>query len=73
MNNDTLVGSAGGNTFFYDNNNGNDTVTGAKDGDIVDMTTVNVSDISETAIDADKVTVYMKDGGALNVQGVGVI
>ena len=66
--NDTLVGGAGQNTFFFGNYNGNDTVTAAKDGDIVDLSSVTEAQIASTQIDEDKVTIALTDGSKLEVQ-----
>ena len=70
---DTLVGGTGQNTFFFGTADGNDTVTNAKDGDIVDLSTVSQEQIVSAQIDADKVSIALIDGSNLEVQSNGDI
>ncbi len=64
---DLLVGGAGKNTFFYTNGNGNDTIQGANNGDVVNLAQVTLEQIASSSITADAVTLNFKDGGSLQV------
>jgi Ca2+-binding RTX toxin-like protein len=68
---DTLFGGDGVNEFFYLKGNGDDVISGAKDGDVVKLLDISVDDIKAkyTSIDDDKVVIAMEDGGALTVDG----
>ena len=66
--NDLLVAGTGANTFFYNYGNGDDTIQGAKDGDVVDLTNITidqiVGEITETGVE-----LKFNDGGSLTVEG----
>ena len=71
--NDLLVGGGGRNIFFYNAGNGSDTVTGANDGDIVDLTNITLAQISTAEISSGGVTLNFVDGGKLNVEGTAAV
>ena len=71
--NDLLVGGGGRNIFFYNAGNGSDTVTGANDGDIVDLTNITLAQISSADISSGGVTLNFVDGGKLNVEGTAAV
>ena len=64
---DLLVGGASKNTFFYALGNGNDTISGANDGDLVYLSGVMLEQISGTSITADGVAISFADGGSLQI------
>ena len=49
-------------------NNGSDVATNAKDSDIVDLYDIVLDNIADASIDAEKITVLLKDGNTLTVQ-----
>ena len=69
--NDLLVGGSGKNSFFYNYGNGNDTIRGAKEGDVIDLTNILLDDIvdADSAIGDDGVKLQFTDGGSLTVEG----
>ncbi len=64
---DLLVGGTGKNTFYYLQGNGNDTIQGANNGDVVYLSTVTLEQISGTSITGDAVSINFTDGGSLQV------
>ena len=66
---DLLVGGNSQNLFFYCNGNGNDTISGANDGDGVILADVSLDQISGTKISAGSVDINFRDGGSLHVEG----
>ena len=67
--NDLLVGGSGKNLFFYCTGNGNDSITGARDGDFVILADVSLDQITSANITADAVDLRFADGGSLKVNG----
>ena len=67
--NDLLHGGGGRNIFFYLAGNGSDTVTGANDGDAVELIGLTLAQISSAEISSGGVTLNFVDGGKLNVNG----
>ncbi len=65
--NDFMQGGTGKNTFFYTNGNGNDTIQGANNGDVVNLAQVTLEQIASSNITADAVTLNFKDGGSLQI------
>ncbi|MBR4384559.1 MAG: hypothetical protein IKP64_13500, partial [Selenomonadaceae bacterium] len=68
---DLLIGGAGKNTFFYHLGNGNDTIQGAKFGDIVDLNTLTIDQVVGEIGDGFVVLKFI-DGGSLTVAGTEV-
>ena len=68
---DTLFGGDGKNEFYYTQGNGDDVIEGAKDGDVVKLLNISVSDLEAkfSSIDDDKVVLSMQDGGSLTING----
>lgn len=64
-----MIGGASQNTFFYTNGNGNDTITGANNGDVVYLSQVTLDQIASTNITSDAVTLNFKNGGSLKING----
>jgi len=69
--NDLLVGGAGLNSFFYNYGNGDDTIQGVDENDIIDLTNIGLDDIvdADSAISSDRVELKFTDGGSLTVEG----
>lgn len=66
--NDTLTGGTGQNTFFFMAGDGNDTIYGAHDGDIVDLGELSTSQLTAGNITASGVSLELSDGSKLEVQ-----
>ena len=66
--NDILVGGNGQNTFFFALVNGHDTIQNAHDGDVIDLSTVGLGYIANTAITESGVAVGLVDGSVVEVQ-----
>ncbi len=65
---DLLVGAAGGrNTFYYSLGNGDDTIAGVQDGDLVALDINSLDDIDEISIDETAITIKMNDGDELTI------
>ena len=67
-NNDVMIGGTGQNTFFFAFVNGNDTVQNAHNGDVIDLSTVELKYITGTAISAEGTAIALIDGSVLEVQ-----
>ena len=65
---DLLVGGTGANMFFYTTGNGDDTIQGANDGDLVYLSSITLDQISSTEIAQGTVAINFTDGGKLNVE-----
>lgn len=67
---DVLYGGKGKDTFFYAYGNGTDTVYGAEEGDVVNLS-LNLADIADavSGMEEDKVAIKFTDGGSLTVNG----
>ena len=70
---DTLQGGDGYNLFWYGLNNGNDLVTNAKESDLVHLYDIVLDNIADAPIDAEKITVTLKDGNSVTVQNSSTI
>ena len=66
---DTLVGGSGQNTFFFQYANGHDVIQGAHDGDVVELVALTLDNISSTAITGNGLSIDLKDGSQLSVEG----
>ena len=66
--NDVMIGGNGQNTFFFALVNGNDVIQNAHDGDVIDLTTVNTSEIVGTQITEGGTAVGLWDGSVLEVR-----
>lgn len=72
---DLLVGGTGKNTFYYALGNGADTIQGAKEGDVIDLTGVTIADVEAgvalgiSQIDDSGVSIGFATGGTLRVDG----
>lgn len=64
---DLLVGGEGKNTFYYTLGNGNDTISGVNDGDIVDLTGVSLESIIGADFTNNAVALNFIGGGKLTV------
>ena len=69
--NDLLIGGESKNTFFYHLGNGNDTIQGAKEGDIVDLNTMTINQVVGEIGDGG-VVLRFTDGGSLTVDSTDV-
>ena len=65
---DTLVGGSGANTFFFALENGNDIITSAHDGDVIDLTKLSVEQVASAEILDEGVMLELEDGSTLAVQ-----
>ena len=66
--NDTLVGGSGKNTFFFAQENGNDVIRNAHDGDVVDLTYLDADQFAAVEVTDDGVAIDLTDGSHLDVQ-----
>ena len=66
---DLLIGGNGQNTFYYEMGNGNDTIRGVNNGDIVDLSGVTVDQIMNAQVTPDAVEIKFADGGSLYIEG----
>lgn len=68
-----MVGGSGKNNFFYLVGDGNDTISNAQSGDVVELLNVNLSDIDVAGtIENSKgsnIEIKFNDGGSLVVEG----
>ena len=67
--NDTLIGGYGYNEFFYAIGNGNDVIKDADSGDLVNLASVRLSQITSAEVTWDAVNIRFDDGGSLYVKG----
>ena len=69
--NDLLKGGEGTNTYFYLFGDGEDTISGAKSGDVIELWNITLDDINfETSTgDSKQITIKFNDGGSLRVTG----
>ncbi|MBR5914785.1 MAG: hypothetical protein IKZ58_10580 [Selenomonadaceae bacterium] len=67
--NDTLVGGDGYDEFVYKSGNGSDVIQNAGDNDVVNLSSINLSQISGVEINIGQVNVDFVDGGKLQIQG----
>ena len=74
---DLLIGGSGKNLFFYANGNGNDTIEGVNDGDVVYLSQVTMENIAGTDFGTSSITLNFNDGGKLTIndegKGIGVV
>ena len=69
--NDTLVGGAGADMFWYGKNEGNDVITGVDENDVINLYNVNIADVESYDtwnITNNSISFNLKDGGSLTVQ-----
>ena len=69
--NDTLVGGAGADMFWYGKNEGNDVITGTDENDVINLYNVNIADVESYDtwnITNNSVSFNLKDGGSLTIQ-----
>ncbi|MCR5834011.1 MAG: hypothetical protein K6G55_05100 [Selenomonadaceae bacterium] len=64
--NDLLYGNTGADSFYYGIGNGNDTVSGMTDGDVVVLFDMTLDDIASTTTE-NNVVVNFKDGSSLTI------
>ena len=67
---DLLTGGDGKNMFFYTNGNGNDTIAGANDGDVVYFSGVTLEQISSSSVVDGNAVINFADGGKVTVTDV---
>ena len=67
--NDTLVGGAGYDEFFYSAGSGNDVVQNANSDDVINLLGVSLSQISGVNVNLNEVNINFNDGGSLRVEG----
>lgn len=70
--NDLMVAGTGKDTFFYNRGNGADTINGAKDGDVVDLTNIQLDQILGEITDTG-VELKFSDGGSLTVNSTAAV
>ncbi|MBR1580197.1 MAG: hypothetical protein IJ668_06840 [Selenomonadaceae bacterium] len=66
---DLLIGGDGSNTFFYALGNGSDTIQGINDGDLAVLVGISLDHISSADINDNSVSIELKDGGRLLIEG----
>ena len=67
--NDVLYGGTGDNTYFYGNNNGNDTIINSVQSDTVNLYDVSLTDIVSAGEVGQDFVVNMRGGNSLVIQG----
>ncbi len=67
--NDMMQAGSGRNEFFYGLGEGNDTITGTKDSDTVNLYNLNLSDLTGAVIENNKITITQTNGQKLTVSG----
>ena len=67
--NDMMFGGAGYDEFFYAVGGGSDVIQNADDNDLVNLASVNLSQISGVDVSVGQVNINFVDGGSLQVQG----
>jgi Ca2+-binding RTX toxin-like protein len=68
---DLLIGGSGANMFFYTNGNGNDTIQGVKEGDVVYLSAVTLENLAGTEFGNSSITMNFNDGGKLTINDGG--
>ena len=68
---DLLIGGAGQNTFFYSGGNGNDTIQGVNDGDVVYLSGFGLEHIVGIDYQSNSVALRLVDGGSVTVNEEG--
>ena len=66
---DTLTGGNGYDEFFYAVGGGDDVIQNANDNDLINLASVNLSQIAGVDVNIGEVTINFVDGGNLRVQG----
>ena len=67
--NDLMVAGSGHNEFYYEVGNGNDTIMGANEGDIIHLgMTLDQIDFDGTQMGSGSIVVKFNDGGTLNIE-----
>ena len=69
--NDTLVGGAGADMFWYGKNQGNDVITGADENDVVNLYNLRMEDVDDVStwnITNNSISFNVKEGGTLTIQ-----
>ncbi len=67
--NDTLVGGSGYDEYIYKYGNGNDVIQGANSTDLVDLSSIKLSQITAAEVSTSGVTIRFTDGSSLKVEG----
>ena len=65
--NDSLVGGDGYDEFFYIAGDGNDTISGAGDNDVVNLAGISLSQISYASVSYSAIDIGFTDGGSLKL------
>ena len=68
---DTLIGGAGGTTYFYLYTNGADVIENARDDDVINLLNIGLEEINfaDIHMDSDSIKIGMNDGGSIKVNG----
>ena len=67
--NDVMIAGSGHNEFYYEMGNGNDTILGTNEGDIVHLgATLDQIDFDGTYMEGSSIVVKFTDGGQLNIE-----
>ena len=64
---DTLQGGSGYTMFWYGSSEGNDIITNAKEGDVVNLYNISLEQIADVQITNENISVTMNDGNNLTV------
>ena len=64
---DTLQGGSGYTMFWYGSSEGNDIITNAKEGDVVNLYNISLEQIADVQITNENISVTMSDGNNLTV------
>jgi hypothetical protein len=69
--NDTLVGNSGVDNFYYALGDGNDVISNASSGDVINLLNMTLDDISVDTISSSAVVINFNSGGSLTVNDGG--
>lgn len=64
---DLLVGGTARNSFYYEQGNGADTISGANDGDVINLFDTSLENITNANITSGGVTLEFNNGGSIQV------
>ena len=67
--NDLLIGGSGANVFFYLLGDGNDTIDGAAEDDVISLLNIGLDDIRSIEATDNATAIRFADGGRLNING----
>ena len=70
---DLLVGGTARNSFYYEQGNGADTISGANDGDVINLFDTSLENITNANITSGGVTLEFNNGGSIQVNSTAAV